>query len=157
MNVNETQLNGNLTGQRSAGMDSGVVSGGRSAAAAASSAAAVAAAAAAAASTVAKSSDNVATLDGSNSSGRSTPSGGDQPHNKLFVGGLSWQTSADKLREYFGQYGTIIDVQVLKDPLTQVKFLLCNNINQSPIANNTNNTKKKKFLNGGSLTLDQFK
>ena len=53
----------------------------------------------------------------SSSSGRSTPS--DLPHNKLFVGGLSWQTSADKLREYFGQYGTIIDVQVLKDPLTQ--------------------------------------
>ncbi len=58
----------------------------------------------------------------SSSSGRSTPNttGGDLPHNKLFVGGLSWQTSADKLREYFGQYGTIIDVQVLKDPLTQV-------------------------------------
>jgi hypothetical protein len=57
-------------------------------------------------------------LDQSSSSGRSTPT--DLPHNKLFVGGLSWQTSADKLREYFGQYGTIIDVQVLKDPLTQV-------------------------------------
>ena len=58
-------------------------------------------------------------LDQSSSSGRSTPT--DLPHNKLFVGGLSWQTSADKLREYFGQYGTIIDVQVLKDPLTQVR------------------------------------
>lgn len=57
--------------------------------------------------------------DQSSSSGRSTPT--DLPHNKLFVGGLSWQTSADKLREYFGQYGTIIDVQVLKDPLTQVR------------------------------------
>jgi len=104
---------------RSAGMDSG---NGRNAAVAAASVAAMATAAAAstaAAAAAAKSSDNVATLDGSNSSGRSTPSGGDQPHNKLFVGGLSWQTSADKLREYFGQYGTIIDVQVLKDPLTQ--------------------------------------
>ena len=59
----------------------------------------------------------------SSSSGRSTPS--DLPHNKLFVGGLSWQTSADKLREYFGQYGTIIDVQVLKDPLTQVGYTCC--------------------------------
>ena len=59
-------------------------------------------------------------LDQSSSSGRSTPT--DLPHNKLFVGGLSWQTSADKLREYFGQYGTIIDVQVLKDPLTQVRI-----------------------------------
>lgn len=62
-------------------------------------------------------------LDQSSSSGRSTPT--DLPHNKLFVGGLSWQTSADKLREYFGQYGTIIDVQVLKDPLTQVGRLSC--------------------------------
>ena len=62
-------------------------------------------------------------LDQSSSSGRSTPT--DLPHNKLFVGGLSWQTSADKLREYFGQYGTIIDVQVLKDPLTQVGNSLC--------------------------------
>ena len=59
-------------------------------------------------------------LDQSSSSGRSTPT--DLPHNKLFVGGLSWQTSAEKLREYFGQYGTIIDVQVLKDPLTQVNY-----------------------------------
>ena len=106
-------------------MDSGVVSGGRSAVAAAAAAAAAtaaaAAAAAAAASTGSKAgSENAPAMDGSNSSGRSTPSGGDQPHNKLFVGGLSWQTSADKLREYFGQYGTIIDVQVLKDPLTQV-------------------------------------
>ncbi len=57
-------------------------------------------------------------LDQSYSSGCSTPI--DLSHNKLFVGGLSWQTSADKLCEYFGQYGTIIDVQVLKDPLTQV-------------------------------------
>lgn len=62
-------------------------------------------------------------LDQSSSSGRSTPT--DLPHNKLFVGGLSWQTSADKLREYFGQYGTIIDVQVLKDPLTQVGLFIC--------------------------------
>lgn len=64
-------------------------------------------------------------LDQSSSSGRSTPTT-DLPHNKLFVGGLSWQTSADKLREYFGQYGTIIDVQVLKDPLTQVRISLSN-------------------------------
>merc|ERR1719464_1335942 len=52
------------------------------------------------------------------SSGRSTPSSDSAP-GKLFVGGLSWQTSQDKLREYFGQFGTVTDVLVMKDPITQ--------------------------------------
>jgi RNA recognition motif. (a.k.a. RRM, RBD, or RNP domain) len=57
------------------------------------------------------------------SSGRSTPSGGSSSEpapGKLFVGGLSWQTSAEKLREYFGQFGKVTDVLVMKDPVTQV-------------------------------------
>ena len=54
-------------------------------------------------------------------SGRSTPSSGSDPApNKLFVGGLSWQTTSEKLREYFGQYGTVSDVLIMKDPVTQV-------------------------------------
>jgi len=53
------------------------------------------------------------------SSGRSTPSSDSAP-GKLFVGGLSWQTSQDKLREYFGQFGNVTDVLVMKDPITQV-------------------------------------
>ncbi|XP_065331623.1 RNA-binding protein Musashi homolog 2 isoform X2 [Cloeon dipterum] len=56
------------------------------------------------------------------SSGRSTPSGGSSSEpapGKLFVGGLSWQTSAEKLREYFGQFGKVTDVLVMKDPVTQ--------------------------------------
>ena len=68
--------------------------------------------------------------------GRSTPgstsnmgSGGsnggsnnnDSSPGKLFVGGLSWQTTPDKLREYFGQFGTVTDVLVMKDPVTQVR------------------------------------
>merc|ERR1719464_1542716 len=52
------------------------------------------------------------------SSGRSTPSSDSAP-GKLFVGGLSWQTSQDKLREYFGQFGNVTDVLVMKDPVTQ--------------------------------------
>ena len=54
------------------------------------------------------------------SSGRSTPSSDSAP-GKLFVGGLSWQTSQDKLREYFGQFGNVTDVLVMKDPITQVE------------------------------------
>merc|ERR1719447_1561544 len=52
------------------------------------------------------------------SSGRPTPSSDSAP-GKLFVGGLSWQTSQDKLREYFGQFGNVTDVLVMKDPITQ--------------------------------------
>ena len=57
------------------------------------------------------------------SSGRSTPSSDSAP-GKLFVGGLSWQTSQDKLREYFGQFGNVTDVLVMKDPITQVSSCL---------------------------------
>ncbi|XP_027219372.1 RNA-binding protein Musashi homolog 2 isoform X1 [Penaeus vannamei] len=51
------------------------------------------------------------------SSGRSSPS--DPAPNKMFVGGLSWQTTPEKLREYFGAYGTVRDVLIMKDPVTQ--------------------------------------
>ena len=57
------------------------------------------------------------------SSGRSTPSSDSAP-GKLFVGGLSWQTNQDRLREYFGQFGTVTDVLVMKDPITQVGFFI---------------------------------
>ncbi|CAG0915378.1 unnamed protein product [Notodromas monacha] len=43
----------------------------------------------------------------------------DPPPNKLFVGGLSWQTTTDKLRDYFSPYGTVTDVLIMKDPITQ--------------------------------------
>lgn len=60
-------------------------------------------------------------LSGQNgSSSRSTPCS-DNAAGKLFVGGLSWQTTPDKLRAYFGRFGTITDVLVMNDPLTQVR------------------------------------
>ncbi|XP_069941334.1 RNA-binding protein Musashi homolog 2 isoform X2 [Cherax quadricarinatus] len=43
----------------------------------------------------------------------------DPAPNKMFVGGLSWQTTPEKLREYFGSYGTVRDVLIMKDPVTQ--------------------------------------
>ncbi|XP_047039108.1 RNA-binding protein Musashi homolog 2 isoform X2 [Helicoverpa armigera] len=66
------------------------------------------------------------------SSGRSTPvtttangtaptaTGTTSPSpSKLFVGGLSWQTSSEKLREYFAMFGPVTDVLIMKDPVTQ--------------------------------------
>ncbi|XP_014286573.1 RNA-binding protein Musashi homolog 2 isoform X3 [Halyomorpha halys] len=53
------------------------------------------------------------------SSGRSTPNSSDPSAAKLFVGGLSWQTSSEKLRQYFGMFGTVTDVLIMKDPITQ--------------------------------------
>ncbi|XP_064212447.1 RNA-binding protein Musashi homolog 2 isoform X2 [Tribolium castaneum] len=56
----------------------------------------------------------------SGSSGRSTPNNSNDPApGKLFVGGLSWQTSSEKLREYFGMFGNVTDVLIMKDPVTQ--------------------------------------
>ncbi|XP_022195514.2 RNA-binding protein Musashi homolog Rbp6 isoform X2 [Nilaparvata lugens] len=53
------------------------------------------------------------------SSGRSTPNSSDPAAAKLFVGGLSWQTSSEKLRQYFGMFGSVTDVLIMKDPITQ--------------------------------------
>lgn len=62
-------------------------------------------------------------------SARSSPSAGNSSasngsasgyENKLFVGGLSWQTTPEKLRDYFSQFGPVTDVLVMKDPITQV-------------------------------------
>ncbi|XP_076224541.1 RNA-binding protein 6 isoform X4 [Nomia melanderi] len=38
---------------------------------------------------------------------------------KMFIGGLSWQTSPEGLREYFTKYGDITEVMVMKDPTTR--------------------------------------
>lgn len=38
---------------------------------------------------------------------------------KMFIGGLSWQTTPESLREYFAKYGDITEVMVMKDPTTR--------------------------------------
>jgi len=59
---------------------------------------------------------------GANGAGDSHRSSADAPgrddDRKLFVGGLSWETSEKELREYFGQYGDIESVSVKTDPNT---------------------------------------
>ncbi|XP_031633287.1 RNA-binding protein Musashi homolog Rbp6 [Contarinia nasturtii] len=38
---------------------------------------------------------------------------------KMFIGGLSWQTSPESLRDYFSKFGEITEVMVMKDPSTR--------------------------------------
>lgn len=37
------------------------------------------------------------------------------PFSKLFVGGLSWETTQENLQRYFGRYGEVIDCVVMKN------------------------------------------
>ncbi|XP_046570741.1 RNA-binding protein Musashi homolog 2-like isoform X2 [Haliotis rubra] len=53
---------------------------------------------------------------------QSSPNSTDEIPNdpgKMFIGGLSWQTTAEGLREYFGKYGEIKETMVMKDPATK--------------------------------------
>ncbi|KDO22069.1 hypothetical protein SPRG_21082 [Saprolegnia parasitica CBS 223.65] len=38
---------------------------------------------------------------------------------KIFIGGLSYETTDDKLRAYFGAYGAVTDAVVMKDPISR--------------------------------------
>lgn len=39
-------------------------------------------------------------------------------YRKLFVGGLSWETTEKELRDHFGQYGEIESINIKTDPTT---------------------------------------
>lgn len=46
---------------------------------------------------------------------------------KLFIGGLNYTTTNDSLKEFFEKWGDIVDVVVMKDPVTKrlyLKFLI---------------------------------
>ncbi|KAK9800727.1 hypothetical protein WJX73_000776 [Symbiochloris irregularis] len=55
-------------------------------------------------------------FDQAGASGGAGPSGRQEV--KLFLGGLSWETTEEKVRDYFGQFGEIADVTIMKDRLT---------------------------------------
>jgi len=38
---------------------------------------------------------------------------------KMFIGGLSWQTTPENIREYFSEFGDVAEVMVMKDPATR--------------------------------------
>ena len=42
----------------------------------------------------------------------------DNNDNKIFVGGLSWETTKEDLEDYFSQYGDIVHCTVITDPNT---------------------------------------
>ncbi|XP_071726493.1 heterogeneous nuclear ribonucleoprotein 1-like [Rutidosis leptorrhynchoides] len=42
----------------------------------------------------------------------------DSDQGKLFIGGISWETSEEKLKEYFGNYGDILQTVIMRDKIT---------------------------------------
>ena len=44
--------------------------------------------------------------------------GRNDDENKLFVGGLTWETTSDQLRDYFAQFGEILQADVITDQAT---------------------------------------
>ncbi|PWA53765.1 Nucleotide-binding, alpha-beta plait [Artemisia annua] len=53
------------------------------------------------------------------SSGSSSSSGfGDTSLTKVFVGGLAWETQSETMREYFEQFGDILEAVVITDKIT---------------------------------------
>ncbi|KAI3907312.1 hypothetical protein MKW98_010662 [Papaver atlanticum] len=39
-------------------------------------------------------------------------------HGKLFIGGISWDTNEDRLKEYFKSYGEVVEAVIMKDRTT---------------------------------------
>ncbi|XP_062869714.1 RNA-binding protein Musashi homolog 2a isoform X3 [Trichomycterus rosablanca] len=59
-------------------------------------------------------------MDGDGSQATSgSPSDAHHDPGKMFIGGLSWQTSPDSLRDYFSKFGEIRECMVMRDPTTK--------------------------------------
>ncbi|KAI9483593.1 MAG: hypothetical protein EXX96DRAFT_558835 [Benjaminiella poitrasii] len=43
----------------------------------------------------------------------------DGDEGKIFVGGLSWDTTDENLRQYFSQFGEVVKCTIMRDPMTQ--------------------------------------
>ena len=37
---------------------------------------------------------------------------------KLFIGGISWDTDEERLRDYFGNYGEVVEAVIMRDRTT---------------------------------------
>ncbi|RVX19344.1 Heterogeneous nuclear ribonucleoprotein 1 [Vitis vinifera] len=42
----------------------------------------------------------------------------DSDEGKLFVGGIPWDTTEEKLKEYFNQYGDVTQTVIMRDKTT---------------------------------------
>ena len=42
----------------------------------------------------------------------------DSDQGKLFIGGISWETTEEKLKEYFENYGNVVQIVVMRDKTT---------------------------------------
>jgi RNA-binding protein Musashi len=42
----------------------------------------------------------------------------DSDEGKLFIGGISWETTEEKLKEHFGQYGGVSQAVIMRDKAT---------------------------------------
>ncbi|XP_035536370.1 RNA-binding protein Musashi homolog 2-like isoform X2 [Morone saxatilis] len=57
--------------------------------------------------------------DGSQATSAGSPTDPQHDPGKMFIGGLSWQTSPDSLRDYFSKFGEIRECMVMRDPTTK--------------------------------------
>ena len=42
----------------------------------------------------------------------------DSDQGKIFVGGISWETTEEKLKDHFSKFGEIVEVVIMKDRAT---------------------------------------
>ena len=42
----------------------------------------------------------------------------DSDQGKLFIGGISWESTEEKLKEYFENYGDVVQIVVMRDKTT---------------------------------------
>ena len=42
----------------------------------------------------------------------------DSDQGKLFIGGISWETTEEKLKDYFGSFGEVTEAVIMKDRAT---------------------------------------
>lgn len=43
---------------------------------------------------------------------------GDTSYSKIFVGGLAWETQTDTMKNYFAQFGEILEAVIITDRIT---------------------------------------
>ena len=60
---------------------------------------------------------------------------------KMFIGGLSWQTTPESIREYFSSFGELAEVMVMKDPATRRYEIYKNHVNNVNNVNMPNNAE----------------